>query len=48
LEFWVVDPATKQVRVASSAGPTHCYEVGDFIPLESFSAEPVPAAEIFA
>jgi Uma2 family endonuclease len=48
LEFWVVDPATRQVRVASSAGPTRSYGEGDLIPLERFSAEPVPAAEIFA
>ena len=48
LEFWVVDPATRQVRVASSAGPTRSYGEGDLIPLESFSAEPLPAAEIFA
>ncbi len=48
LEFWVVDPAKNQVRVATNQGPTRSYGVGDLIPLTSFSAESIPAAEIFA
>ena len=45
LEFWVVDPKTREVRVTTSNGTVHYYAPGDQIPL--YFGASIPVASIF-
>ena len=45
VEFWIVDPKRRQVRVSTREGSTHTYKCGQSIPL-MFGGE-LPVDPIF-
>jgi Uma2 family endonuclease len=47
LEFWVVDPGLRQVKVATPSGITTTYGVGQEIPLNLFGGDALKVDDIF-